>query len=74
MFGEHGERRLIQVCETLVDPKTRKRELDALAEAMEEFKLENGTIVTRNKEEHITLNSGTVEVLPAWKFCLTLSG
>ena len=72
VFGERGERRLIQVCETLADPKTRKRELDALVEAMKELGLANGLIVTRNEEEHIAPNGGTVEVLPAWKFCLTL--
>jgi predicted AAA+ superfamily ATPase len=71
VLGERGERRLIQVCETLAEPKTRKRELDALTEAMEELGLANGIIVTRNEEEHITLEGGTVEALPAWKFCLT---
>ena len=70
--GERGERRLIQACETLVDPKTRKRELDALLEGMKELGLKNGTIVTRNEEESIKLDGKTVEVLPAWKFCLTL--
>jgi len=72
ILGERGERRLIQVCETLVEPKTRKRELEALAEAMRELELKKGIIVTRNEEEYITLDGGAAEVLPAWKFCLTL--
>jgi predicted AAA+ superfamily ATPase len=67
---ERGKRRLIQVCETLVDPKTRKRELDALAEAMQELEMEHGMIVTRNEEEKVNLAAGTVEILPAWRFCL----
>lgn len=70
MLGERGERRLIQVCETLADPKTRKREMDALGEAMRELGVERGTIVTRNEEEKISVDSGTVEVVPAWRFCL----
>jgi predicted AAA+ superfamily ATPase len=72
ILGERGERRLIQACETLVDPKTRKREMDALLEAIKELGLKQGTVVTRNEEERISLDGKTVEVLPAWKFCLTL--
>jgi predicted AAA+ superfamily ATPase len=72
IIGDHGERRIIQACETLVDQKTRKRELDASLEAMKELGLKNGTIVTRNEEESINLDGKTVQVLPAWKFCLTL--
>jgi predicted AAA+ superfamily ATPase len=70
VLGDRGERQLIQVCETLADSKTRKRELDALAEAMRELELKNGIIVTRGEEEKIRLDGGVVEVLPAWRFCL----
>ncbi|MDR1242496.1 MAG: ATP-binding protein [Deltaproteobacteria bacterium] len=71
VLRDRGERELIQVCETLADPKARKRELDALAEAIRELGMKKGTIVTRNEEEKISLDSGSVEVLPAWRFCLT---
>jgi predicted AAA+ superfamily ATPase len=71
VLGEQGGRHLIQVCETLVDPKTRRRELDALTEAMRELDVERGIIVTRNEEEKISLDCGTAEVLPAWRFCLS---
>jgi len=40
---------------------------DALAEAMTELKLSQGFIVTRNKEEQIQVNAGTIDVVPAWR-------
>ncbi len=67
---ERGGRRLIQVCETLVDPKTRKRELDALAEAMCELNLNEGHIVTRGEDETVKTAAGDVHVVPAWRFLL----
>jgi predicted AAA+ superfamily ATPase len=73
VLAEQGKRLLVQVCETLADPKTRKRELGALAEAMQELGLTHGSIVTRNEEETVRLAAGTVEVLPAWRFCLLFS-
>lgn len=65
-------RMLIQVCESLVEPQTRKRETAALSEAMVELGLQTGTIVTRNEDEHIVTGAGTIEVLPAWRFLLNL--
>lgn len=39
-------RMLVQVCPSLTDPHTRKREITALIEAMKESGLQTGTIVT----------------------------
>jgi hypothetical protein len=64
---------LVQVCESLAEPQTRKRETTALAEAMAELKLAAGTIVTRGEEEQIQIESGTIDVVPAWRFLLNLS-
>jgi uncharacterized protein len=61
---------LIQACETLAEPKTRKREISALSEAMAELRLKTGTIVTRNDDEQIETDAGTVDVIPAWRFLL----
>lgn len=72
VLGERGERKLIQVCETMADPKTRKRELDALAEAMRELGVESGVIVTRGEEGRISVDGGGGEVMAAWRFCLAL--
>lgn len=59
---------LIQVCESLSDPKTRKREIDALNEAMIELKLTHSIVVTANETEQIQSPIGKIEVMPAWQF------
>lgn len=63
---------LVQVCESLADPQTRKREIAALTEAMAELKLSSGTIVTRSEEEKILAESGEIHVVSAWRFLLSL--
>ncbi len=65
-------RMLVQVCDALAEPQTRKRETTALAEAMSEQGLKSGTIVTRNEEARIDVENGTIEVIPAWRFLLDL--
>ena len=64
--------RLVQVCETLADPQTRKREVQALAEAMAELGLSQATIVTRHEDEEIVAGQGAILVVPAWRFLLGL--
>jgi predicted AAA+ superfamily ATPase len=69
--GRRGETHmLVQVCESLAEQKTRKRETTALAEAMAELNLSHGFIVTRNQQERIPLDCGTIDVIPAWRFLL----
>ncbi|MBZ0160472.1 ATP-binding protein [Candidatus Methylomirabilis sp.] len=63
---------LVQACESLANPQTRKRETAALGEAMAELKLTTGTIVTRSGHERIEVDGGTIEVVPAWRFLLDL--
>ncbi len=70
--GSDRSRMLVQVCESLAAPKTRKRELAALEEAMSELKLDSGVIVTRSEEERIEVESGQIEVLSAWRYLLNL--
>lgn len=65
-------RTLIQVCETLAHPETRKRETTALCEAMSELKLNSGILVTRNEEETIQMECGQINVTPAWRFLLDI--
>lgn len=59
---------LIQVCESLTDPQTRKREIEALNEAMSELGITTATIVTRNEDEKIKTPIGVINVLAAWRF------
>jgi hypothetical protein len=69
----HGQTpMLVQACETLVDRQTRKRETAALKEAMAELGLKTGTIVTRNEEERIDIETGSIKVVPAWRFLLDI--
>ena len=67
-----GGRALVQVCESLVDPKTRKREVAALDHAMAALGLREGTIVTRDEEETIPVDAGRIDVAPAWRFLLDI--
>jgi predicted AAA+ superfamily ATPase len=70
--GQGPSRMLVQVCESMADQKTRKREIVALAEAMTELKLSQGIIVTRNEEEQIQVDAGKIDVVPAWRFLLNM--
>lgn len=71
--GRQGSSRmLVQVCESMADQQTRKRETTALAEAMTELKLSQGIIVTRNEEEQIRVDSGKIDMVPAWRFLLNM--
>jgi predicted AAA+ superfamily ATPase len=65
-------RLLVQVCESLAEPQTRKREVAALSEAMTELELKSGTIVTKGVDERIETDGGTIEVVPMWRFLLDL--
>ncbi len=63
---------LVQVCESLAAPQTRKREVTALAEAMRELGLVTGTVVTRDEDELIETGGTSIRVIPAWRFLLDL--
>ena len=65
-------RLLIQVCESMADPGTRKRELTALNEAMAEQQITTGTIVTKNDKETIEVPAGIIEIIPAFQFLLDM--
>jgi hypothetical protein len=72
--GRDRSRMLVQVCETLVEAQTRKRETSALGEAMAELGQKTGTIVTKNEDERIAIEGGIIEVVPIWRFLLDLPG
>ncbi|MGQ9795930.1 ATP-binding protein [Desulfosoma sp.] len=55
---------LVQACESLAEPQTWKRETAALSEAMAELGLSTGTIVTRNEDERLDVEAGTIMVVP----------
>ena len=61
---------LVQVSVDLANPKTRLREISALESAMEKHGIDESTIVTMDTEETVHVDSGTVSVVPAWKWLL----
>ncbi len=67
-----GPQLLVQVCESLAEPRTRKREIAALSEAMAELGVKTGSIVTRNTSERIEAGGGFIDLVPAWRFLLEL--
>lgn len=69
-----GQLVLIQVCESLIHPETRQREIKALEEAMTELELTSSTIVTKNESGEIPVNGGSIFLKPAWRFLLEGGG
>jgi hypothetical protein len=65
-------RMVVQVCESLADSQTRKREVMALNEAMVELGVGAATLVTRSEEENVKNGGRTIDVVPIWRFLLDL--
>jgi predicted AAA+ superfamily ATPase len=70
LIGKDDDLHIVQVCVSLQDAETRKREIRAVAEAMGELKIERGRIVTLDEEEEVVVPEGRIVVLPAWKYLL----
>lgn len=60
--------RLVQVSTDLTDSSTRKREVQALETAMPQFEVEESWIVTKDEERELKTASGTIHIVPAWKW------
>lgn len=65
---------LIQVTESLNDPKVRLREIAGLSEAMKELKLKQGLILTEEEHERIKIKEGVIEVKPIYEWLLETTG
>lgn len=62
---------LIQVCYDITNPKTLKREIDALVEASSELACTNLLLITWNKEEVILKNELSIQMIPAYKWLVS---
>lgn len=62
--------RAYQVCADMSAARTRKRELRALGSAMNAGSLDTGTVITLDQEEELSIEEGTVLVIPAWRWSL----
>ena len=60
----------VQVCYSLADPDTRKRELSALVETAREIGSKAASIVPYAEEENFEIEGLSVKVIPAWKYCI----
>lgn len=60
----------IQVCYSFESPETKQREITGLTEAIKEYNLEKGLILTNDFSENISLNSSVIEIMPVWKWVL----
>lgn len=63
----------LQVCYSL-DPFNRKREIEGLLEAMETFKLKEGTILTFEQNEELNIEGKKVIILPVAKWMMQTYG
>lgn len=68
LLGDNLE--LVQVSVNLKDAKTRSREFSALEAGMAKYGVPESTVVTMDEEEDVEVPSGTVRVVPAWKWLL----
>lgn len=58
----------VQVCYLMDNIDTRERELRGIQDAMNTYHLSEGFIITNTHEEEIECKSGTIHILPAWKW------
>jgi len=64
------EIQLIQVCWDVKNEKTKKREIEGLLSAMEEFNLKQGLILTEDYEEFEKYNQKEIRFVPLWKWLI----
>jgi predicted AAA+ superfamily ATPase len=65
-----GKRNLVQVCLSLKDPLTKKREISSLMEAMSELGFRKSTLITLEEENIMKEGNKIIEVVPVWKYIL----
>ncbi len=63
---------IIQVCWNLDEQETKNREIKSLLEAMREFKLRAGIIITEDKEGEKTIEKRKIKYVPLWKWLLKI--
>jgi predicted AAA+ superfamily ATPase len=62
----------IQVCYSIADMETRERELKGLIEAMMTYNLDEGLILTEDREENIEISGKHIMVKPVLKWLLMM--
>jgi predicted AAA+ superfamily ATPase len=62
------KKNLVQVCLSLADPLTRKREMTSLTRAMDELRLTQATMVTLDEDQPVEKDGKNIRIIPAWKY------
>lgn len=60
----------IQVTVSLDDEQVRTREITGLIEACKKFNLQEGVIITLDRQEEVIIDEVRVHIVPAWLYCL----
>ncbi len=55
---------------TLKDAGTRKREVEGILDALKEFKLAKGIILTYDESDSINTAGKKIDVMPVWQWLL----
>jgi predicted AAA+ superfamily ATPase len=71
-LGNQNTKNLVQVTFSLNDPLTKKRETSSMFQAMDELSIQESTIVTMDDEDIIEEYGKKINVVPAWKYLLTI--
>ncbi len=61
---------LIQVCETIADPSTKSREVNALWSAMDELNIPQAKIITRNEINTFSNANKAIQVIPFYRWAI----
>ena len=70
VVNESGKRGAIQVAYSLIEPGTRKREVNTLLKALDQLNLSRGLIITADEKETLTVADKKIDILPAWEWLL----
>ena len=62
------EKIAIQVCYSMIDAETSKREINALLSLEKHLEIEKMIIISRDEEKKITINTKQIEIIPVWKW------
>lgn len=70
LYAKVEQEYLVNVSYQIEDEKTLKREVNALVEGMDYFKLDRASLITADREEKIEVEDRVIEVIPMWKWLL----
>ncbi len=71
LYMKDDKEYLVNVSYAVEDEKTLQREIKALLEGMEYFKLDNSYLVTSNRDETVEIEGKKIIVIPMWKWLIT---